>query len=94
MANIHKDWIRRIRITSPIGITKPYAVLLTDAQTGETIDNVQSLIFEADVQNSFTSVTLQYVEYSDEGKPVIENNALVRGQITLSDPIVDVTARE
>lgn len=94
MAKINATWKRRIRIEGKPDETRGYMLLVCDAETGEMINNVRSVVVrlapEADNEADVT-----YHEVDEAGHFMAEKDGKsVERTITVKDPEIAVTAFE
>jgi hypothetical protein len=87
------DHKRRIRIQCHDDMASPRKTLVTDIETGQTIDNIQHISIQLDAR-LLHMAQITYMVYDDQGKAVHDDSKQVTETITLHDFELDVSALE
>ncbi len=87
------DHKRRIRIQCLDDMASPHKTIVTDLETGQTIDNIQHISIQLDAR-LLHMAQITYVVYDDDGKVATKDFNPVTKTITLQDFELDVSALE
>jgi hypothetical protein len=91
--NIDENYKRRIRIIGKPGETRGYAMSVYDANTGEGITNVTSIMVGLSASGE-NKAEVTYNEHDVQGKMVMRDNDVVEATLAVENPEIDVTAQE
>jgi hypothetical protein len=87
------DHKRRIRIQCLDDMASPRKTIVTDLETGQTIDNIQHISIQLDAR-LLHMAQITYAVHDDQGKIAVHDHRLVTETITVQDFDLDVSALE
>lgn len=87
------DHKRRIRIQCLDDMASPRKTIVTDLETGQTIDNIQHISIQLDAR-LLHMAQITYTKYDDQGQMIQKDFRPATETITLRDFELDVSALE